>query len=83
MNQDEIKTMMRSFERLQAKSNRSAQNTMSLNDMWHKMPQIIMHQITVIEEYQEGFDRLKQESEQLQAELKALKGTGTEPERKE
>lgn len=66
MNQDEIKTMMRSFDRLQAKPNKSAQNVMQLNDMWHEMPQIVMHQISVIEEYQEAFDRIKAENEKLE-----------------
>ena len=55
MNQDEIKTMMRSFERLNSKTLKSAQNKMTLDDMWHKMPQIVQHQITVIKEYQEAY----------------------------
>ena len=66
MNQDEIKTMMRSFDRLQAKPNKSAQNVIQLNDMWHEMPQIVMHQISVIKEYQEAFDRVKAENEKLE-----------------
>ena len=55
MNQDEIKTMMRSFERLNSKTLKSVQNKMTLDDMWHKMPQIVQHQITVIKEYQEAY----------------------------
>ena len=73
MNQDEVKTMMRSFERLQSKPNKSAQNTMTLDDMWHKMPQIVMHQISVVEEYQEAFDKQAEQIAELQAEIKRLK----------
>ena len=65
MNQDEIKTMMLSFERLKAKGNKSKENKATLADMWQKMPQVVMHQITVIEEYQEAFDRVKAENEML------------------
>jgi type I site-specific restriction endonuclease len=66
MNQDEIKTMMRSFERLNSKPNKSAQNTMTLDDMWHKMPQIVQHQITAIEEYQEAYQQQAERIERLE-----------------
>ena len=41
MDSSEIKTMMLSYNRLQAKSNKSAMNVMALNDMFIKMPEII------------------------------------------
>ena len=73
MNQDETKAMMLSFERLKAKENKSAQNKMSLDAMWQKMPQIVQHQISVIKEYQEAFDVIKANNEQLEAENKDLR----------
>ena len=73
MNQDEIKTMMRSFERLNSKPNKSAQNMMTLDDMWNKMPQIVQHQITAVKEYQEAYDQQAAEIERLKEENKNLK----------